>query len=192
MREGDRFVDFKAFKIAMQDWGLSGHTKFNIRYQKSDSSRNIVVCAQAGCPFRVYAVLSSNKEYVSVATVVDEHNCVGAAPTFRSLASQQTWLQRILPTTIPLSKTTTPQQIIDAVALHHRVTVSYQAAHKAKKTILGDDLQQQGNQFRLIHAYLNAVRTADPQALIHLQRGIIRVTNTNVGLVLPFLPFVHH
>ena len=32
MREGDRFVDFKAFKTAMQDWGLSGNTKFNIRY----------------------------------------------------------------------------------------------------------------------------------------------------------------
>ena len=109
MREGDRFVDFKAFKTAMQDWGLSGNTKFNIRYQKSDSSRNIVVCAEAGCPFRIYAVLSGNKEYVSVATVLDEHNCAGAAP------SQQTWLQRILPTTIPLSKTTTPQQIIDAV-----------------------------------------------------------------------------
>jgi len=33
MREGDRFVDFKAFKAAIQDSGLSGHTKFNMRYQ---------------------------------------------------------------------------------------------------------------------------------------------------------------
>jgi len=57
MREGDRFVDFRAFKTAMQDWGLNGHTKFNILYQKSDSSHNIVACARAGCPFRVYAVL---------------------------------------------------------------------------------------------------------------------------------------
>jgi len=56
------------------------------------------------------------------------------------------------------------------VALHHRVTVSYQAAHKAKKTILGDGLQQQGNQFRLLPAYLDAVRTSEPQAVVHLQR----------------------
>ena len=46
--------------------GLRRHTKYNIRYQKSDSSRNIVVCARAGCPFRVYAVLSGNRKYVSV------------------------------------------------------------------------------------------------------------------------------
>jgi len=58
MREGDRFVDFKASKTAIH-WGLSGHTEFNNRYQKSDSSRNIDVCARAGCPFRVYAARSS-------------------------------------------------------------------------------------------------------------------------------------
>ena len=119
MREGVRFVDFKAFEAAIQYCDLSGHTKFNTRYQKSDSSRNIV-CSRAGCPFRVYAVLSGNKKY-----------------------------------------------FIDAVALHHRVTVSYQAAHKAKKTILGNGLQQQGNQFRLLPAYLDAVRTSDPQAVVH-------------------------
>ena len=47
IREGDRFVDL---------WGR--HTKFNTRYQKSESSRNTVACAQAGYHFPVYAVLS--------------------------------------------------------------------------------------------------------------------------------------
>ena len=126
----------------MQDWGLSGNTKFNIRYQKSDSSRNIVVCAEAGCRFRVYAVLSGNKEYVFVATVLDEHNCVGAAPMFRSLASQQIWLQRILPTTIPLKD--------DDSSANHRCCSTASSSHcqlsgcPQSKENLGDELQQQG------------------------------------------------
>jgi len=115
LQEGDRFADFWAFKTAMQDWGLKGQIKFNFRYQKSDSTRKIVVCAHAGCPFRIYAVLSGNKEYVSVATVVDEHTCVGAPPVKRGLATQQWWLQEILPTVITVTKTTTPKQIIDAM-----------------------------------------------------------------------------
>jgi len=125
LQEGDRFPDFKAFKTAMQDWGLKGQIKFNFRYQKSDSTRKIVVCTHTGCPFRVYAVLSGNKEYVSVATIVDEHNCVGAPPAKRGLATQQWWLQEILPTVITVTKTTTPKQIIDAMALHHQVVIRY-------------------------------------------------------------------
>jgi hypothetical protein len=115
LQEGDRFADFRAFKTAMQDWGLKGQIKFNFRYQKSDSIRKIVVCAHAGCPFRIYGVLSDNKEYVSVTTVVDEHTYVGAPSVKRGLATQQWWLQEILPTVVTVSKTTTPKQIIDAM-----------------------------------------------------------------------------
>ena len=109
----------------MQDWGLKGQMKFNFQYQKSDSTRKIVVCTHTGCPFRVYAVLSGNKEYVSVATIMDEHNCVGAPPANCGLATQQWWLQEILPTVITVTKTTTPKQIIDAMALHHQVVIRY-------------------------------------------------------------------
>ena len=42
MQEGDQFVDFKAFKAAMQDWSVAGAYKFNFRYKKSDALRNIV------------------------------------------------------------------------------------------------------------------------------------------------------
>ena len=76
MREDDRFVDFKAFKAAIPQ---RAH-QIQHAVSKSALSRNIFVCARAGCPFRVYVVLSGNKKYVSVATVVDEHNCVGELP----------------------------------------------------------------------------------------------------------------
>jgi len=128
LQEGDRFADFSGFKTAMQDWGFKGQIKLSFGYQKSDSTRKIVVCAHAGCPFRIYRVLSNNKDYVLVATVMDEHTCVGAPPVKRGLATERWWLQEILPTVITVTKTTTPKQIIDAMALHHQVAISYQAA----------------------------------------------------------------
>ena len=70
LQEGDRFADFSGFKTAMQDWGFKGQIKLSFGYQKSDSTRKIVVCAHAGCPFRIYRVLSNNKDYVLVATVI--------------------------------------------------------------------------------------------------------------------------
>ena len=38
------FDDFKSFKIAMQDWALSGPRKFTFRFKKSDRTRNICLC----------------------------------------------------------------------------------------------------------------------------------------------------
>jgi len=57
MREDDRFVDLSLSRLRYRI-GASAGTPNS---KKSDSSRNIVVCARAGCPFRVYAVPSGNK-----------------------------------------------------------------------------------------------------------------------------------
>jgi hypothetical protein len=46
-------------------------------------------------------------------------------------------LREILPTVITVTKTTTPKQIINAMALLHQVAMSYQAAKKAKSFVLG-------------------------------------------------------
>ena len=45
MQEGDEFVNFKAFKAAMQNGAMAGAHKFDLRYKKSDSSCNVVICA---------------------------------------------------------------------------------------------------------------------------------------------------
>ena len=101
MQEGDEFVSFKAFKAAMQDWAMAGVQKFNLRYKKSDSSRNVVVCAHDDCPFRISATFSSTRQCVVVVSIGEEHNCVGAGQISHSPSSQQTWLQRILPAALP-------------------------------------------------------------------------------------------
>ena len=58
--------------------------------------------------------------------------------------------------------------MVDAIKLHHHVTITYDAAKKAKKRLLSDDLQQQAHQFELLPAYIDAVQTADPEARIQL------------------------
>ena len=153
----------------MQDWALEGETKFTYHYKKSDSARNIVVCVHDDRPFRVSAIYSASKECVVVYSVDEVHNCLGAAPVYRGQSSQQSWLQRILPSTLPVTKTTTPQQIIDAVALHHKVKINYEAAKKAKKAALGDYLSQQAAQFGLLPDYKDAILRTDERSHVVLQ-----------------------
>ena len=43
---GDEFVDFKD---TMADWSIAGEHKVTFRHQKSDKTRNIVLCAHADC-----------------------------------------------------------------------------------------------------------------------------------------------
>ena len=64
-----------------------------------------------------------------VASVGGEHNCIGAGQIGYGPSSQQTWLQRILPTTLVVSKSTSPREIVDAVKLHHHIS-TYDAAKK--------------------------------------------------------------
>ena len=162
---GDEFVDFKAFKA---DWSITGEHKFTFRYQKSDKTRNIAVCAHADCSFRVYAAMNRNRGMVEVITANPNHIRVGAVMQPRSTANRQAWLQRILPATLTVTKKTTSSEIIDAVKLHHQVSITHTATKRAKKSFLGDDLESQAMQFRLLPAYVDAVRAADPQSHVRL------------------------
>ena len=109
----------------MQDWALSDPRKFTFRFKKSDRTRNTVVCVHAdtGCPFKVNATYSLVKERVTMIGIEEEHNCTGVRPVERSLSSRQDWLLRVLPTTITISKATTPAMIQDAVAHKHGVRI---------------------------------------------------------------------
>ena len=147
IKEGQEFVDFTAFKVAMQDWAVGGAHEFAFRYQRSDATRNVIICAQQDYPFHVSAIFNKTLGCVKVAKVKDEYICVGVAPVGHTVSNNQAWLRRTLPTIITIAKNTTPTQIRDAVKLHHQVTISCNAAKRAKKYLLGDDLEAQVAQF---------------------------------------------
>ena len=92
IEEGQEFVDFAAFKVAMQDWAVGGAHIFTIRYQRSDATRNVVICAQKDCPFRVSATFNKTLGCAKVAKVKDEHIYVGAAPVGCTVYGSQVWL----------------------------------------------------------------------------------------------------
>ena len=60
MQEGNEFINFRAFKAAVQYWAVTGTHKFNFRYQKS---HNVVDCAFENC---IKATYSSTRQYVVV------------------------------------------------------------------------------------------------------------------------------
>ena len=140
MHEGQAFEDFAAFKRAMLAWANNPDTQFSYRGKKLDSTRDTMVCAHADCPFQISAVRNEDQDCMVVANLMGEHTCADAGPVIRNPSSRQSWLQQILPTTLPTTKDTTPRQIIDAVALHHHVAINYEAGKKVKKLALGDDL----------------------------------------------------
>ena len=51
--------------------------------------------------------------------------------------------------------------MINAVALHHKVQIKYEAARKAKKAYLGDYLSQQAARFGLLPGYGDAILLPD-------------------------------
>ena len=61
----------------------------------------------------------------------------------RSTANRQAWLQRILPAALAVPGEAAPSGVIDAVKLHHKVSITYGAAKRAKKYLLGDELESQ-------------------------------------------------
>ena len=91
--------------------------------------------------------MNKDRDMVEVITVNPKHFCVMQP---RSTANRQAWLLRILPATLIVTKKTAPSGIVDAVKLHHQVSVTCDAAKRAKN-LLRDDLE---SQFRLLPAYV--------------------------------------
>ena len=67
------------------------------------------------------------REGVVVYSLNEEYTCLGAALAHRGQLSLRSKLQQVLPRTLPVTETT-PQQIIDAVALHHKAQINYETA----------------------------------------------------------------
>ena len=121
--QGQEFVDSATPKATTQDWAVGGAQKFTIRCQRSDATRNVVICAQ-DCPFCISTTSNKTLCCAKVAKVKDEHICVGIAPVRCAVSSNQEWLQRILLATIPIVR---GQSRIRRMARHRQASHGYQA-----------------------------------------------------------------
>jgi len=73
---GQQFATFTEFKAAIAEW--SARDNFDIRYKKSDSTINIVVCWIPECAFRVRAIRKVKLGCVEVTVMDATHSaCIG-------------------------------------------------------------------------------------------------------------------
>ena len=80
------------FKVAMQDWAIGGEHKIAMCYKKSDATRNVVICTQPDCPFRISATF--DKTHGCVKCCINRSSaCVGHTRLWGSfeLIVQPSW-----------------------------------------------------------------------------------------------------
>jgi hypothetical protein len=160
------FPTFSELNIALEDWSIA--TKFTFRVIKSDAGRTVVKCALETCPFHLRAYFDAQRECVVIgSTMIPDHNCLGAALSTRGTANRQSWLQRVIPTIISVTKDTKPQAIIEAIQLRFQERINYNSAFKAKNALLEDDTVAHLAQFRLLPVYIHALLAANPNTHAH-------------------------
>ena len=135
--------------ILLRGWEVRG----TVRYQ--------CLCC-SNYPFYIRAAYSPIEGCVIVTVLQGRHNCIGAAPVKRPAYSRQSWIQRVLPETIVITKNTTPKQIIHQFQLRCKKTIDAQAAKRAKHIFLADNVASHAKQYELLIAYVDAIRAADP------------------------------
>jgi hypothetical protein len=135
LEEGELFSTFQDFKARLHSWAAVAG--FAVRFERSDRKKNFVVCkASKECTFKVHAYWKPKLEKVQVTKVVAAHTvCLGAAKPPRDSVSQRSFLKTAVPKLLPITQTTTPKQIQDAVQMHLSRTIKYRAAYKVLKAL---------------------------------------------------------
>jgi len=108
--EGQRFISYDDFKIALEDWEIADN--FTASLGESEIRCVTGVCAVPNCPFYIRAAYSLIEECVIVTILQSRHNCIGAAPAQRPAYSRQSRIQRVLPDTIVVTESTTGWALI--------------------------------------------------------------------------------
>ena len=92
-------------------------------------------------------------------TLSSQHTCasMGLVGGEVVLANQQSWLRRVVPTHLFITKSTKAQEIINCIQMHYAQTTSYQAARKVKVFLIDDRQEYQQQQFKYIPQYVTSL-----------------------------------
>ena len=109
--EGQRFTSYDDSKIALEDLEIADN--FTAKLGRSQiECVSTGACAVPNCPFYIRATYSLTEEREIVTVFQGRHNCNGDAPVKCPAYSRQSWIQRVLPDTIAVTKNTSPKQIV--------------------------------------------------------------------------------
>ena len=124
--KGRTFLNWSEFQIALEDWAIQDQFEFNVIKKDRKRARYICQHSSAGCQWGLSA--SYNKELeIEVKSLTSKHTCagIGKAKNSVSIANQQSWLRRVIPIHLFITKATKTQDIIDCIRMQYGQTTSY-------------------------------------------------------------------
>ena len=167
---GQIFLNWNEFQNALEDWAIQDQFQFNV--VRKDKKRAQYKCqhSKSGCQWRLFISYNSTLE-LEIKTLTNKHSCAGMGLSTSSThaANQQSWLRRIIPLHLLVTKTTKVQEIIDCIRMQYGQTTSYRAALNAKSFLLNDKLEDQIQQFQRIPQYLTLLQKYHPDIYTDLQ-----------------------
>jgi hypothetical protein len=167
--EGQLFISFKALQQAVEEWAVKEN--FTTRTPLKDKKRVEYRChlyASHGCPFRIFATWQDRHEAVAVQKLEPLHTCFAVATPKYNHVNTQEWLKREVPKLLRVTKTTTPNQIIEAIQFKYGETVRYEAALNCRNALAGSSGAAHALQFFYLPEYINALRAARPWCYTNL------------------------
>jgi hypothetical protein len=149
----------------MAEWSAGEH--FDIRYKKSDSPVNLVVCWVEDCAIRIRAQKKTKIGCIEVTVLNNTHTaCVGLLPSKRRSVSTKTFLQETVPKIMQVNRTTKPKDIVKAINQEYNQSISYHVAHRVLRTINGTSIDDEREQFRQLGLLVETICQADPAAFV--------------------------
>src|SRR5258705_5022426 len=110
MEVGQCFYSWEELRNALQDWSIQN--QFEYQVVKKDKSRAQYCCRykKSGCLWSLYASYNTNIE-IEVKSIHSQHTCAGVGGSDYSIANTQSWLRRVIPQHLFVTKATKVQEI---------------------------------------------------------------------------------
>jgi hypothetical protein len=166
--EGTCFNSWEDLRDAVEDWAI--RDQFEFQTLKKDKSRASYACCHkhSGCQWQLMASYNDDRK-IEIKKLDRDHSCAGLAVRNGNTANQQSWLRRVVPNNLFVTRATTPQEIIDSIRMHHAQTPSYKAAWLARQSLINDRREHQVQQFQQIPAYIAQLKKANPGVATDIQ-----------------------
>ena len=119
------------------------------------------------CSWRLFASYNADSN-IEVKTIHREHTCTGMVEMGK-LANKQSWLRRVVPKHLFVTKATKAQEIIDCIRMTYQEDTSAEAARLAKQYLIQDQRKFQIKQFQQIPVYLELLKQYNSNIIVVLE-----------------------
>jgi len=113
---GHCFITWEDLRSELEDWAIS--SQFGFKAHKKGKSRAVYVCKHESSRYHWRLMASGNKNAeIEVKTLHSQHTCagLGRGNQLRPISSLQTWLRRVVPQHLFVTKATKVQEVVGCI-----------------------------------------------------------------------------